>query len=304
MLREAGSFRATHLLIEHPGSGMLPPSTFAALRELVPRFLVDEGDLYDPFRKRFPASLRAAARLSDLVLLPGISRQAQWYRAMGARRIEWLPSGFNPHDFGSAAITGTREFDVVMIANDSRSRIPGWSMPGSARRVKLAEALMRRFGGRFALHGDGWPASYGATPIPFLDQEKSLLRAKVSVNFDHYPSESRSFSNRLPIALASGSVHVTSSHPGYDEIFPTAATARFFAHARPVSQIIDRVDALLEQLDSASLVERGLEARRFAHARFREDDLLVRALRLGGAQIREDDAKRAWALPVESMSMW
>lgn len=295
--REMRDFKPSVVFLEHPSRGMISLQTLHAIKNLESKLIVYEMDIYDRYRKRYPQELREAARLSDALFTPGASSQFEDYRRFGARHIYWQPSSFNPTDFGRRPIRGDRELDVVMIASDSSSRIPGWSIPGSRRRVRLVKELRAEFGDRFQLYGSGWSQSQSTGPIGFVEQEAVLQRARVSVNFDHYPREARSFSNRLPIAMASGSIHITSSHPDYESVFGPS-TAAYLQHAQTVTQIVEKVSAKLSQLDKTSLVALGEQAREFAFANFREDDLLVSALEKARLTLDTRSTKHAWGIPV------
>lgn len=298
LLSEVRAFRPSIIFLEHPSSRMLTSADLRGLRT-VPgaRLVVYEMDVYDRHRKKYPAVLREAAALSDVILTPGASTQLTDYRRFGARHAVWQPSSFNPADFGLRPIYRIPSHDVVMIANDSSSRAPFRSMPGSRQRVRLVQGLHRRFGDRFALYGSGWPKGLSRGPIGFMEQERVIQQGRISVNFDHYPHEAMFFSNRLPITLASGSVHVTTAHAGYEKIFARHTGEFLHLHVSP-AKIIDRVESLLACVDDSALLERGERARRFAFEHFREDELLLRALGFAGARISRDSARHVWELPV------
>lgn len=299
-------FAPNMVLVEHPSDAMIQAEHIQQLRKKVPfKLIVDEGDLYDLKIKRPPFALRSIAPFADVVATPGDSSQFQMYRQFGARRVEWLPTSFNPGDFGSRPIPRVeRALNVVMIGNDTRSRIPFRSMAGSKERAQLFHLLQRRFGNRFAAYGIGWSGKSARGQIPFIQQEKILQSASISVNFDHYPNEGSCFSNRLPIALASGGVHVTSWHPGYDSIFPSLETDSFLHFARTPRAIVSKVEYLLENSDPGSTADAGEAARRFAFTHFRQDDLLVKTLNWAlepQNQISLADTQIAWKADVEPL---
>lgn len=296
-------FSPNVVLIEHPRDGMVLSEQIARLRsKLQFTLIVDEGDIYDPWAKRPPRLLRELAPLADLIATPGAGRQRRSFERMGARRVEWLPSSFNPGDFGRRPIPLNRDLDVVMIANDTRSRLPFGSMPGSVARSKLVTLMEKRFGSRFSVYGKGWSGPSAKGPIRFVGQEELLQRAMISVNFDHYPRERQFFSNRLPIALASGSVHLTTRHPGFSQIFPEEVTKNFLHLLPDPERIVRRVESLLERLSPEEVQLSGEAARRFAFERFRQDDRLVDLLNFAQPAeraISKDASREAWSLDVD-----
>lgn len=299
-------FAPNIVMVEHPSDSMITAEHIHQLRRRFPfKLIVDEGDVYDRKIKKPPHALRSLVPLADVVATPGASTQFEMYRSLDAKRVEWLPTSFNPVDFGNKQIPGSgRGLKVVMIGNDSRSRIPYRSMAGSKERAKLFDLLQRRFGAQFATYGDGWSGKSAMGPIPFLEQETILQSAQISVNFDHYPNEARCFSNRLPIALASGSVHVTTWHPGYESIFPRAETESFLHFATTPEAIVSKAEQILEKYDPKAIRVAGEAARRFAFTHFRQDDLLVKTLNWvldANNQINLADAQVAWNADVEPL---
>lgn len=294
-------FKPTLVLVQHPAGTGLHSHHWAQLRKIRDfSLLYHEGDAYDRLRKRIPPEVKSLAASADISFSVGASRQLQYFRRAGSRDARWTPSVFNPHDFGSRPISKTpREYDVVMIANESSSRLPLMSMPGSHGRVRLVQALERRFGRRFAIYGSGWRGPSAKGPLDYLDQEQVVRSAWVSTGWDHYPLEARFFSDRLPIALASGTVHVTSTHPGYENFFPR--DLGFLHHERSVEGVLKRIEQVISTNDRSQLLQHMREGQQFAHRNFRQDDNLVQLLNAGGAQINAAEAADSWHLPVTAI---
>lgn len=281
------------VLTQHPAKTGLGHDEWRALRSSADFTMVyHEADAYDRLRKRVPLEMRAAARASDVAFSVGASAQQDLLRRAGARDVRWCPSTYNPNDFGSMEMVTDKTYDVVMIGNHSPSRMPFMSMPGCAERFRLQETLARRYGDRFALFGSGWNREYGSGPVPYLDQEKVVQSAHISVNWDHYSSEAMFFSDRLPIALASGTVHVTSAHPGYESLF--GSELGFLHYERSVEAVVARVETLLSDVTSEGFLERARASRRYADAHFRQDENLVTLLNAGGADIDPAEARACW----------
>jgi len=49
--------------------------------------------------------------------------------------------------------------------------------------------------------------------LPYQDQVKAMRQALITVNWDHFPHLESYYSDRLPISMLAGRVHVTTKHP-------------------------------------------------------------------------------------------
>lgn len=296
-----GKFRPNIILVQHPEGTGLGINEWRHLRSIYPSTLIyQEGDAYDLFRKRIPMEVRAAAKTADVSFTAGASNQLAYMRRAGSKDARWLPSTFNPHDFGSKPIPVNRDFDVVMIANESSSKVPLKSIPGSRQRMSLAKQLERRFGSRFAVFGRGWSGPSAHGPVEYLSQEDVVQSGWVTANWDHYPRERSFFSDRLPIALASGTIHVTSTHPGYDSLF--GDELGFLHHLGSVEAVVERVESILSRGEDTQLLNYMRQGRLFAQNKFRQDDNLVQLLNAGGAGIDPSLAKEAWQASVPAIT--
>lgn len=291
------TFKPTLVLLQHPADTGLLGAQWQKLRSIHPFKLVyHEGDAYDRFRKRIPAEMKAAAATADVSFSTGASRQLEYMRSAGSRDARWTPQVYNAMDFGSATIPSHREYDVVMIANESSSKIPFKSIPGSKDRTRLVESLTRRFGTRFAVYGRGWTGPSAKGPLDFVEQEQAIQSAWISANWDHYPSEKRWFSDRLPISLAAGSIHVTSSHPGYEDIFDRELG--FLHFEKSVIDVVQRIETTLDSSDEDRLLTLMRKGRSYADDNFRQDNNFVDLLNAGGAGIQLEDEQNVWLADI------
>lgn len=287
-------FRPNIVLVQHPEHSGLTSRTWQDLRSLARFVLVyQEGDAYDVVRKRMHPEMLATARAADIVFTVGASRQLALFRRAGASDVRWCPNVYSPHDFGIRPLTSDKQFQVVMIANHSPSRIPLFSMPGSRERQKLQHVMAESLGDRFALFGSGWSGAHARGPVPYLEQESVIGSADITVNWDHYPRERLFFSDRLPIALASGTVHVTTRHPGYEDFFGDGLPFLHFASSP--DDVLNTVTDLLDSLGPGDLAERAHKSRAYADQYLRQDDQLVALLNAAGAGINPGEARRIWA---------
>jgi hypothetical protein len=129
--------------------------------------------------------------------------------------------------------------------------------------------LHERFGGRFACFGAGWEGfPFAREPVPYHQQGEANRRAWVTVGWDHFTPTPFYSSDRLPIALASGVVHVTSYQPGYDVMFPREHGLYW---GRSVREVLDVTTWLVEQ-SRDYLLDRGSRAASFARSRLNQHD--------------------------------
>lgn len=287
-------FKPTVILLNKPAGTGLRSRDFQRWRSAADfEFIVTDMDAYHWWSKPLPREAKAVAPYADVVFVPGTELLRRNYGRAGACDVRWSPQPYDPSSFGLLAITAdTVTRDVVMIGNLVVSRFGRFrTMPGAFDRRRLVAGLNREFGSSFGLFGSGWAEPVGLGPLSFLQQESAIRSAWVTANWDHFPAEPYYSSNRLPISLASGTVHFTTWHPGYNERFGELPFLRF------VRRQIDMVPAIrsyLEATSPADRIEHARQARSFAAAHFRLDIRVAEMLNAGGAQIDPVAAERAF----------
>jgi hypothetical protein len=277
LLREAAAFQPDLLLWQHVGATPLAADFVGALHQAAPAMalIYHEGDMYGR-GKPLPATTRLLLQQADVVSLVGQGEFAAQVRALGARHVLYSPQSVDGRRFGTAWVPSSeREFDVVLIGNRVRSRLPWRLMPGAARRVELAAALGQRYGRRFGLFGHGWDGFAGwQGPLRYDDQELALRRAWLSVGWDHFDAEAGYFSDRLPISLISGVPHLTNHQPGYEAVFGAAPPLHW---ARSVPEMLDVAQRLLA-LGGPALDELGRRAQDYCREHFAAEVVYRRLL--------------------------
>jgi spore maturation protein CgeB len=228
-----------------------------------PKLIYHEADPYGRYIKRINNNMRVLFRHSDAVFMVGLGIFADLAKEAGAKRVYFAPHNFETVRSGSDWIpTSTRENELVMIANAiGYVKVPGRYFPGSQRRIDLGKKLSKRFGKQFALYGKGWDgleASRGK--LPFDQQEQAIHSAWLSINWDHFDEVPFYFSNRLPISLAAGVVHVTTWHPGYDQLFRDCKGGLYAA--KSVDEAVELAQYLLSQ-PRDFLIEEGQKGKEF-----------------------------------------
>lgn len=259
-----------------------------------PKLVYHDGDPYGRFIKRMPRPMRTILPEADLVFLVGTGSFFDLARRYGAQTIRFAPHCFDTIRYGSSwTPTTSRPYDLVMIANYGGTRIPGRHLPGARMRHRLVEALTDEFGDRFALYGKGWgdlPSARGR--VPFLDQEKAIREAWVSVNWDHFDDVPFYHSDRLPISLATGVPHVTCHHPGYDAL---CGDCESLFTVSTIDEAVDTVRYLLS-LPPERLNEMGEQGRRFAFERFEANVVYGDIIRTCQQLLFEDEAPSSTVL--------
>lgn len=226
-----------------------------------------DNDVWDRWAKRPTRAMRVLARHADAVVLTALGPLRLLFERLGARQVLHAPHSFDDARFTvapPAPAEEARTFDAVMIGNLVRRRWPLPQLPGMRERLRLATLLREALGGRLAIHGRGWDPAHGSSgPLPYERQTEANRSAWLSVNWDHYADYPSYYSDRLPIALASGSVHVCSYHPGYETMLAGCPGVHWGSSPE---ELVGIVRGLL-RLPRQDLVEQGAAAQRFASER-------------------------------------
>lgn len=233
-----------------------------------PILAYQDYDAWGGLFKGMRPSMKLLAKMSDLVFSCGLGHYADDFYKAGAKRVLYSPHCVDTVRFGhSDNLSLKRDFDVVMIGSLHRSRkLPFlYALPGAKERFELVRLLGNIYKERFAVYGKHWPNLHFAKPArPFGDQEKINQTSWITVGWDHYQSIPYYFSDRLPIALMSGSVHVTGYHKGYENAFPPHSGIYW---AKSPRDVVDTVAFLLSK-PKQELIEIGMRAKKLAKERF------------------------------------
>jgi hypothetical protein len=294
MLGIATAFRPDVILMQHLGGTRITRRVLAQLKATGTgtRLIYHEADPYSRFRHPLPHEARIASRAADVTFTVGSGNFKRNFDRAGATDVRWLPSGFDAGRFGTEPIDDSvsRPFDVVMVANRATPRLRGH--PNWRDRIRFVEFLSEEFQDRFAVYGRGWDGPSAKGTVPYDQQGRAIQSAWISANWDHYVDEPDYFSDRLPTSLAAGSIHVTSSHPGYGAQFGH----RVSSFIRPVNSFEEaaaHIHQILE-LPPAELIAAQRAGRDFAFAKFRQEDQLVTMLNFAAEIINPEAAQEAW----------
>ncbi|MFD0527463.1 hypothetical protein ACFQ1I_09820 [Kitasatospora arboriphila] len=120
------------------------------------------------------------------------------------------------------------------------------------------------------MYGRGWRGHGARGLLPFAEQVPALQRSRISAGTSHYPDYPGNFSDRLPISLYAGRVHVTCRIPGA-EWLPGPEAGLFLADTpRGAARLVRE---LLRE-DPAALHEAGLRGHRWVVERLTDEHAL------------------------------
>jgi spore maturation protein CgeB len=263
LLETARSYQPTAIYWQGPGSGALDESLLEKFQQLPskPAICNDSGDAFGNFWIRpYPAAYLQISRMVDISYSCGLGRAERRLRKAGVRHIHLLPNSYDDIRFGTPLDQRVdAEFDIVMIANLTLSRKPMGSFPGARLRARLARALSKRYGKRFALYGSGWPEYESALgPLPPEKQETAYQSARIAIGAPNFLDIDYYDSNRLLNAIGSGTPYVSRYSPKLEELFTDGKHCHFF---RTVDESIKTIDRLLELPDSERQTMGTLAAR-------------------------------------------
>ena len=302
LLRRVRDFRPNMLLMQHLGSTGLTESHFSAMRAACDfEFVYHEADPFSRHLHPLPRAARAAGQSADVVFTVGNGVFAENFRRAGARDVRWAASPFEPERFGIPVDSdpSTRTHDVVVVANKNRPRWRG--LPNWRNRIAFVEHLQTRFGDRLAIYGRGWRGVGAMGPIDFSRQGDAIRSGWVSANWDHFADEPMYFSNRLPISLAAGSIHATTRHPGYESLFE-AETNDFLIFGKTYEGLSSSIQRMLDVTSPTQRIAASIQAQRYAHREFRQDNQLVSFLNFQDVRVPPNVASQSWDLTTAPLA--
>jgi len=224
----------------------------------------DEGDMYGGFSKPITKSMKLLMKNSDIVSIRGLG---DFYKNVFKfnRNIIYTPHHADIARFNNEPYICTdRKFQLSLIGNRITSKIKP-RLSGAVEREKFVSYLSNHFGSDFKIFGNGWNKfKYSCGPINFQDQMDVYKNSWITVAYEHYPNIPYYFSNRLPIALLSGSLYVCHYHKGYDNIFKNCDFIFFFHNNQEALDII----TYIQSLSKVEILERAQRAREFALKHF------------------------------------
>jgi hypothetical protein len=261
------AFQPDILFWQHPNEYPIPASLIQQIRACgsSPVIAYHEGDPFDRYYKLMAPEVITLYRNSDVFFTIGLGYARRAFNTIRRHpHFYYSPHCFDVERVGAdpprLSSLGSK-YDAVMIGSIG-SRIRGmYKQPISKQRIRLARKFAQYFGSRFAVFGNGWPSgTNSAGPIPFAHQAATIQTSRMSVIWELYPDYTFYFSDRLPIALASGVPFVTNGRTGYEVIFAKV----------PGIYLVDTIEAAvdtamyLRSLPIEEIAAIGLAARAWA----------------------------------------
>lgn len=152
-------------------------------------------------------------RCADEVFSVAMGAQAALLRRACKRPVRYVPHVAPLHFLDATPADPT---DAITMVGKRLTYFGVELIPDDRQRAVLISELTRVAADRLAVYGKGWRGPRARGPVPFNDQLNVMQRSLITVGWDRYRSHPGYFSDRLPIALCAGRVHVTSRQPGLD----------------------------------------------------------------------------------------
>lgn len=228
-----------------------------------PILVYDEGDMYGTWAKPITPSMKVLIKGTDIVSIRGFGK---FYSSIARlnKNIIYTPNHVDIARFYKQNVSLiSRKYPITFIGNRVKPIILSTirRMPGARGREKFVFELGKVFPKSFKLFGNGWRNFLGNQgPIDFQKQIEIIQESLITVDYEHYPNIPYFFSNRLPIALFSGTIYVCHYHQGFENIFRNCDFIFFFKSNNEAISIIK----FLQSLDTNEINERSKRARIFA----------------------------------------
>lgn len=197
------------------GTQVIQPDALRLIKNEFPRCVITHwmGDI----RERVPESLAAICRVTDATLISSIG-QIPMFREAGAPRVEYVQIGLDYLEdvVGEPAWTPPFDIpDVVFIGNYYANVFEA----GTRERV-AAIRYLQEHKIPIGVVGAGWPSDINVVGRCHVKQQHHVYkRAKVALAINHFNNIERYYSDRLLIALASGTPVVARHVPGLEKEF-------------------------------------------------------------------------------------
>jgi hypothetical protein len=247
------------------------PWTAADVRKLLndvgsPRVVFHEGDAWGgrkPVLKRTMAWLAHA----DAVFSVAVGEQATLLGQHTRSPVRYSPNMLSnqlvDEDTGPVPDIEQSTVEVAHVGNCYVRFGVFERVVGARDRLRLIRGLRSVPDCRVALYGRGWRGAAARGPVPFDRTTAALRHARITVGWDHYHHYTGYFSNRLPVSMYAGRVHVSSRPPGVGWLPGPEGGLHLVDTPR---EGIDRVRDLL-RCDPRELHTAGLRARNWVRER-------------------------------------
>jgi hypothetical protein len=250
-----------------------------------------EGDAWGG-RKQLGRSSAAWLSHADHVFSVAVGEQAALLGRYARTAVRYVPHVLPSHlidaDGESVPELGQATQDVAHIGSCYVRLGILERVDGARERLRLTRRLCALPNCRVALYGHGWRGPAARGPVAYHRQPAALRDARISVGWDHYRRYPGYFSDRLPISMYAGRVHVSSRPPGVGWL-PGRDSGLHLVDSP--AEAVDRVRELLLG-DPEELHAAGLRAHRWTRDRL--TDLHALQYMLGGELVLPAPPKDPW----------
>jgi len=265
ILRLANNFQPDLIVFFHISTFPIREKDIAELRKIKshPLIAYDEGDMYGTWAKPITKSMKILAKKVDIISLRGLGNLQKTLHKYN-KNIIYTPHSADISRFDNQpSLLPKRQNDLIFIGNKIKPRILSQirRMPGAFDREVFVRDMGKAFPNNFNLYGMGWDGFVGYKGIVEFQNQMDFYRDSwITLAYEHYPKEPYYFSNRLPIALMSGSLYVCHLHEGYYNIFKNTDFIYFFTKN---SEAIE-ISKYLLSLSKTDLFQKSQRARQFS----------------------------------------
>lgn len=252
LIAAAEKFSPDWIWLQLQNSEAIRPETLAELRRRWPRCLVTHwmGDC----RPQVASYLASVCRETHGTLISSVG-QIPLYRAVGAPRVTYCQIGLDT----AADLDGIPPWDPsfrvpeVVFCGGYYGHVAEFAR-GTAQRLATLTALTRA-GLDVGVVGGGWPSDIRTVGECHVKQQHHVYRrAKVVVAVNHFNDVDRYYSDRLLIAMASGTPVVAWHVPGLEHEFTNML---HLILATSEADFVDRVKWLLAHPAEAAAIGRA-----------------------------------------------
>ena len=268
LLEQVRAFQPEILFWQHPIGYPIRRDLLREIRSCgsSPLIAYHEGDPFDCYYKRMPREVVTLYKDCDVFLTIGLGDARRLFSKLRVHPHFYYSSHtFDLERFGEPPVKEAiaSKYDAVMIGTIASWKWGIHRQRYAGQRIRLGRALAKLLGSRFAAFGNGWPANAnGQGPIPYNEQVKTIQTSRMSVIWDLYPDYTFYYSDRLPIALASGIPFVTNNRNGLDILLKECPGVYL---ANSIEDILDIV-IYLRSLDLDEIASIGAAGRAWAIA--------------------------------------
>ena len=189
---------------------------------------------------------------SEIVFSTAVEPHFSIFKELGARSIRHIPNTYchlkfkKEENYPPTLDSLNSGVDFSIIASNT-ARIPMLTgSPGALRRWELVTRA--HFGSKHSirLYGAKWPKRWSEGFLRYELQAQEIRKSKVNLNWDNFDKYEDYASDRLPISLLAGRIHITTRHPGMK--WAPGQDIGLFQENSP-KKIMERAAELLELSD-------------------------------------------------------